>query len=153
MLANLSKCLCDELAKDGYTDMCFCGVQAGEQVLADYIQEGSCAMAWVRLAGAQGAQGEQGQLTPVNRYSSMSVIQIEVGHATAAVVPEGLETITEDQYAQMALDQATMMESAKRAIECCTWAKWDTIYLGQWQPYGPEGGIVGGSWLVQVEAS
>lgn len=149
LLVELATCLCAELESAGLPTPCYCGVLPGQVVPLDYCGECGerCGMAWVRLATI----GEELSLTgeQVRRTSRCAVplqATVEVGVARCAPSPDDLGN-PPSEAAQLAATQLQMadMAAALRAITCCSVADYA---LGTWTPAGPEGGCLGGSWLV-----
>jgi hypothetical protein len=145
VLEDLATCLCAQIITDGLPEPCFCGVMPGEAVAFDYA--GSCAdacgMAWVRLASAYPstaigiASGVPGNCSStIGLDVELGIVRcIEVGSADGAPP-------TPEQLNEAAILQQADLLAIWRAVACCRQSK-DWI-LGQYAPFGPEGGLVGG---------
>lgn len=145
-LQDLSVCLCAQLEIDGSSTLCFCGVTPGEQVAHEYMGDcDDCSMAWVRVSAIYPASGVgQINIAPGN-CQSLTGVDIEMGIARCNPVggPDGSPPTQEELLAaaeQQIKDAMTMW----RAIICCQGEEADWI-IGQYQPFGPDGGTVGGT--------
>lgn len=151
-LEQLAACLCAQIITDGSPGVCFCGLVPGEAVALDYLgdcPDGLCGMAWTRLITAYPATilGTP-SLEPGNCAIGLG-LDIELGIARCASMPATDGTPPSD--AQLLADtqqQVADMETMRRAVLCCNegidWIL--TNYTAQ----GPQGGLVGGSWVVST---
>jgi hypothetical protein len=149
-LEQLAACLCVQIEDDGLMDPCFCGVVPGTGMVYGYLGD-NCeqGVAWVRLEMAYPANAV-GQMAIVegNCESSLGA-DVEVGILRPMPVgdefgnlPSG-EIITGIAGLQIA-DAITM----RKAISCCSHA--EEWILGGYTPLGPEGGVVGGAWTINM---
>ena len=150
VLENLATCLCAQIEIDGLPPTCFCGTMPGAEVPLDYAGDCDdvCGMAWVRMIASYpstsvGAAAER----PGNCAMGIGV-DIEVGIVRCLDVGEGGEPPTPESMAEATRLQAADMMAMWRAVACCHGSKdW---MMGQYQPYGPEGALVGGMFQVAV---
>lgn len=123
---------------------CFCGLVPGDQLIHDY-QEG---MAWVRLSSVYPTVNFPQVDTRATNCTSGLGATLEVGVmqcAPGVTASKALPTEF-DLFEQTRLQMATM-RAMHQAIVCCGIE--DKI-LGQYQPSGPQGLQVGGTWTVDV---
>lgn len=134
---------------------CYGGVITGDDIDTTAIGE-SGAMWWVRLAnvvvqapGASGGENGTVQCTPV------FVVAATVGYATCYPINDNGESISTDQHAMLSSLVNAAMMALYRGIACCDWAKGNTglgdVTAVSWTPSGPDGGVMGGEWLVQFQ--
>ena len=150
-LTRLRDCLCATLDDWGLPEPCFCGVVAGAMVPQDYV--GSCTgkqgMAWVRLAS----------VAPMLVYSDTGAA-IPCGMPLTATVDVGVtrmaptlnsrgEPPTVEQQEAAALLTTNDMSAAHQAITCCFGSR--DVRVLTWAPLGPDGGVVGGVWSIEVD--
>lgn len=156
VLTDLAACLCAELTPEGEEGpgLCFCGVLPGNQAALEYTWECDdlCGMAWVRLALSYPANGigivdER----PSNCGAELGV-DIEVGIIRCLELPEDGEAPDGATMLASSIEQADDIEAIRRAIACCSPLAETGYILGPYQPYGPQGGIVGGWWTVYATA-
>lgn len=150
VLAALAACLCEQLRTDGLPEPCFCGVIPGMAAVADYM--GECdtrnGMAWVRLSSTYPA-ASIGIVDQTPGSCSAGVgYDIEVG--VLRRMPLDAEPADEAEVLAVADLQMDDMESARRAILCCTAFRKKDAILGTYTPIGPLGGTVGGSWTLHI---
>lgn len=144
VLEDLSICLCAQIEADNLPPTCFCGVMPGSEVPLDYAGDcdHACGMAWVRMGASYpsvsiGAPAE----TPGNCSAGIG-LEIEVGIIRCIDVGSGTTPPDREVLAAAAALQTADMMAIWRAVSCCQNSK-DFMIL-QYQPYGPEGGMVGG---------
>lgn len=152
-MSELATCLCAQIEADGSPQPCFCGVIPGQGAVADYAGNcnTACGMAWVRMVTMLPMQGVGKQNeTPGNCGSELGAV-IEVGifrcisvgdQRNPVPTPAELLAATEQQVA----DAYTM----QRAIVCCPAFSSKDMILGAYQPTGPSGGLVGGTFQVTL---
>lgn len=146
IMAALSECLCTELtAAELLPSGCFCGVLPGAQASWDY----STGMAWVRLVNAfPSASFPTQDQTLRGSCTSPLAAELEIGvlHCAPPISSTGIFP-TQDQQFEAARQQVATMAAVRRAILCCGVG---TLFLGDYTPLGPDGGLVGGAWQVWV---
>lgn len=152
LLTELATCLCAQLLDDNLPPVCFCGIVPGEQVSLDYAGEcdNACGQAWVRMTTAYPSTTiGQPSVLPGNCSSAIGV-DVELGVVRCVEVGEadGQPIAPEKLAAAAVLQQADMM-AMWRAVACCRESK-DWV-IGQYTPYGPEGGLVGGALQVVLQ--
>lgn len=150
LLAALLDSLTAEFRAAGlHEDLCSMTIQPGAIVPADY---GDCGgMAWVRLASSNPTVSfPTGDLTINNCAYSLAHV-VEVGAFRAGPLPEqvggGVVLPTDEEQFEAARMQFADMAAMRRAI---TKAPIDYKILGTYQPIGPQGGVLGGTWTVTV---
>jgi hypothetical protein len=147
-MVALSACVCEVLEERGLLpDDCFCGILPGSQVSYDYPN----GMAWVRLTNAFPSNNFPVQETTLRGSCTAPLAaELEIGmlHCAPMMSSTGIVPGVADQYEATRLQIATMA-ALRTAITCCT----DDflLILGEYNPIGPEGGLVGGSWQVWIE--
>lgn len=144
ILDDLSTCLCAQILTDGLPPTCFCGVVPGADVALDYAGDcdEACGMAWVRLATTYPSASVG---TPVEQPGNCAVgigLEVEMGVVRCIDVGEGTSPPDLATLRAAAALQTADMLAMWRAVACCRQSKdWA---IGQYTPYGPEGGVVGG---------
>lgn len=144
-LEALERCLCEEFADDA---LCFCGVQAGDQALIEYVSSKG-AMVWVRLDNSFASSNFPDPDAVLGCGTSLAHV-IEVG--AMQCFPIGKQAPAVEQYREGAQWLAEAAERMAQTIVCCLNDADLQYVLGQFQPYGPQGGVLGGMWQVTVEA-
>jgi hypothetical protein len=150
-LQALATCLCAQIAADELPEPCFCGVLPGEAVAGDYAGncQTKCGMAWVRLVNIYPAKAiGQPDITPGNCGAGLG-FEVEVGIVRCVPVGNaaGMPPTAAQMLAATELQIADSMAMFK-ALQCCAPDSRDMI-VGSYEPTGPEGGLVGGTLLVQ----
>lgn len=150
-MSAIAACLCAQIEDDGLPDVCLCSIQPGV-VAYDFADcsGGGDGMAWVSprlLYPSAQFPLITPTWTPCNN-SAIKAMQIEVGIVRNAPLTDGQPT-DHESWTAMAQQQMLDMSCIRKALTCCS--GYD-IVLQQWQPIGPAGGVIGGSWLCQVAA-
>lgn len=146
----LATCLCAQIITDGRPKVCFCGLQPGAAVAYDYVtacDDEGCGMAWVRLIQSAPTTGIGIISELVGNCGAELGFDIEVGmiRCCPVMVPGG-EPPEASEVLAVTQEQMADMLTMRTAIACCD-ALGDFI-LGSYTPFGPEGGAVGGAWIV-----
>lgn len=147
-MLDLRTCLCNELAKSAPDErLCSCAVLPGPPDLAT-VADGM-GVAWVRQIGS-GAAAQTNDIDTAPCGALWEAV-IEMGVIRCAPVPQGrADTISDEQWEEttelVLADQAAML----RAL-CCVKVHRASWSLGQYTPYGPEGGLVGGTWSFTLQ--
>ena len=144
VLSDLATCLCAQIITDGLPNVCSCGVMPGEQVALDQMGDcnDTCGQAWVRLASSYPSTSVGLASELPGNCSAAIGLDIELGIARCVEIgdanqPPSLADLTDAAYLQ-SRDMLAMW----RAVACCRQSKdWA---IGQYQPFGPQGGVVGG---------
>lgn len=147
LLLELSACLCAEV---GTTDLCFCGVVAGQGIPASFVGECNGA-AYVRLVTAfYSSSFPTPDATPT--CNSALAFTIAVGVLRPAVQMDDYGNIDSAAVEALSLQVLDDAASARRAIRCCLADKFDDIdhVMGEWTPIEDDG-VAGGEWTVTVE--
>lgn len=152
-LLELASCLCREITQSGLPEPCFCGVLPGSAIVGDLAgfgcDDGRNGMAWVRLVtSAPAGQGQQrGRCLPLLAFS------VEVGIMRNIVIPDNGDLPDAAQFLADTQLQLADMAAMLRAI-CCYKDSGDEgdheAMIGPYQPYGPMGGLLGGTMQVQL---
>lgn len=152
-VAGLAECLCAQIATEGMTEPCFCGVLAGDTVVNDYI--GSCTdtrngMAYVRLITGAPTTGIGVQDTTLNNCAADLGFDLEVGILRSVNLAPNRDGSPPTPAQQLAWAQTQMneMEAMRRAIMCC--AVLGDFILNEYTPVGPAGGVIGGFWTLSA---
>ena len=144
-VTNLATCLC-ATCEENATPLCFCGVVPGLEVALDY--HGNCAnvcgMAWVRVSAMYPASSVGAVNTQPGNCGSLVGVDVELGIMRCMPVGEADGSPpTPDQLRAAAELQISDALALWSAVRCCDP---DSDWLiGQYQPFGPSGGIVGGT--------
>lgn len=148
IMVQLSQCLCETLNERGLMPgNCFCGIFPGDSAPWDY----SDGMAYVRLVDTYPSTVfPTANTTPRVSCSAMLVATLEVGlfQCAPTLGADGSIPTEVDQFEAAQL-QLAGMRAMQQAIACCDI---DPIVLGTYTPQGPQGGLVGGYWNVNVGA-
>lgn len=152
-LAALAECLCAELAKAGSPDVCFCGILPGEVASSDYM--GGCGtkngMAWVRVKNLYPATSVGTPDITVGNCNKELGIDVEMGIMRVYSVGDSRgNPPTPAQSLEAAALQIMDAETMLRAISCCDAISGRDFVLSQYDPAGPEGGVVGGMWTISM---
>ena len=144
LLVSLAGCLCGKLAEFNI-QTCFCGVVFGDTVdVTPVAEDGS--MGWVRLANIAPIEDE----TTGQRCQVRLGATIQVGFGTC--YPIDADPLTVDEQLEVTRMQMSGMQASLQAILCCDWVdRGRQLQIGEYQPLGPEGGVVGGTWTLAIE--
>lgn len=151
LLTDLATCLCAQILSDDLPPVCFCGVVPGEQVALDYSGdcEDACGMAWVRLVMSYPSTviGVP-SVTPGNCGLGIGV-DVEMGIVRCISVGgvDGQPPSPAELAAAAVLQQADLM-AMWRAVSCCRNS--NDWMIGVYTPFGPEGGLVGGTLTLSI---
>lgn len=152
-VSALTTCLCAQLVAAGTPEVCFCGVLPGEVASADYM--GGCGrkngMAWVRVKSLYPSTSVGTADLTIGNCGKELGMDVEVGVMRLYSVgdsrgnpPTPKQSL--DAAALQILDAQTMLA----AINCCEEISSRDYVVGQYEPLGPEGGVVGGIWTVSL---
>lgn len=145
-IEELATCLCAQIVSDGNGEVCFCGVMPGAEIAFDYIgncgDDGPCGMAYVNLTDAQPANGVATPNTEVNNCGSLLGFSIEIG--ILRCVPIEKDGEPPDPAVLLAVSRIVNadIKTMQRAVACCSPKPY---ILGTYQPYGPTGAVIGGT--------
>jgi hypothetical protein len=150
VLDDLAVCLCAQIEIDGLPPTCFCGVMPGAEVALDYAGdcEVRCGMAWVRMIAAYPSTSVGAAAERPGNCSAGVGIDIEMGIVRCLDVGDGGQPPSPDAMAGSARLQSADMMAMWRAVVCCNGS--NDWMMGQYQPYGPEGALVGGMFQIAV---
>jgi hypothetical protein len=151
----IAACLCAEIADpdNGVPDVCYCGVMPGAAIAAQYAGDcaSKCGMAWVRLVTAYPSVTLGAASIQPARCTTGMGIDVEVGILRCMSVGDerGNMPTLQEQTDAAALQYADISVMWK-AILCCDAIPPMDAILGQYQPMGPEGGLVGGAFTLSM---
>lgn len=152
LLTTLAECLCAQIVADGSPEPCFCGVVPGDSVPAQYGGDCDykCGMAWVRLASMYPAAslGTPSEL-PGNCSASLG-FDVEVGIIRCTSLGTAEDLPSAGEMLGTAELQVRDAMTIWRAVSCCPAITSKDYRMSTYQPAGPLGGMVGGSYMVQL---
>lgn len=152
VLPALAGCLCEQIEADGNGSVCFCGVVPGSAMIADYggedCDEVGCGSGWVRLAAMYPSQTVGIADQSLGNCGIGIGVDIEVGLVRCFGMDE--QPPTEEEVLEATMLQMADAETVRKAIQCCGILRRPDYILGQYTPIGPQGGLLGGSWIVHV---
>lgn len=149
-LATLLEALTGKIRAAGKAeDYCSVTVQAGNMVNFDFGPESGCSgTAWVRLVSVTPSLevGKNGCAQWLNYVIEVGMIGPAPG--LDETLSEFSAPSDEDLFdaAMRQGDEMALMFEAIRSVDL-------EVSLGDWQPQGPEGGILGGAWTVTVPSA
>lgn len=148
IMVQMRDCLCETLTERGLMPgNCFCGIVPGQQATWDY-QSG---MAWVRLASTVPSAIFPAQSFALNNCGTTLAAELEVGVLQCTPGPDASgNPPDQDQQFEAARLQVASMAAVRDAILCCADSSDLDLILGGYDPQGPNGNLVGGTWTVSV---
>lgn len=156
-LSSLAECLCDTITAEGVPAVCFCGVVPGEAAASDYFGTGNCTkgvcgMAWVRLVNMYPSTSVGIADVTVGNCSKELGLDVEVGimRCYQSARDERGNPPTLAYVAEATAQQVLDAEVMYKAISCCDDISSHDLVVGTYQPLGPEGGVVGGFWMLSM---
>lgn len=137
-----------ELEKDDSIDTCSVAKQPGDSISID----SDCgATVWVRLVDSTPAIASAGDVTGKVCYWGLAH-QIELGVVRKSPMPDenlGQLTLPDDDEVSAAADaQYRDLGAMHRALKAI--APHLEMRPGGYSPFGPTGGVVGGTWAIEV---
>jgi hypothetical protein len=146
-LLALRDCLCEEIAKSGLPEVCYCDVMPGALAPFDFADDGQ---AWVRLVNAFPSLIFPNQSTDLRASCAAPLAYvIEVGIVRCAPRYDGAgHPPSQAEEFEATRIQMADMAAMRRAIQCCLNRK-DAV-LGIYTPIGPDEGGIGGTWQVTI---
>lgn len=154
-MAALATCLCAEIQNPdwGVPDVCFCGVVPGAAALGDYAGDcdTKCGIAWVRLVSAYPSNSVGAALLEPGNCAFGQGLDLEMG--VLRCISAGDEfgnPPTPEEYLAAAELQVADLLIMQRALFCCDAIPQRDVILSQYQPIGPEGGLVGGAYTMSM---
>lgn len=154
-LTALATCLCAAIEdpNSGVPKVCFCGIIPGNAIPVEYTGDcgDTCGAAWVRLVSAYPSNTVGVLHTQPTVCDAGMGIDVEVGILRCISVgdaqgnpPEPAELLA---AAELAMNDALLMW---KAVLCCDAYTGHDVILGQYQPFGPEGGLTGGAFTMSM---
>lgn len=162
IMADLKDCLVAELEDpdNGVDRPCVVAITPGETVTPEYQgeceesadpdQEFTCGLGWVRLVNAYPAAAVGQQDNSVGNCNTSIGFDLNIGITRCFDPGEPLEGPTTEELADVAFSGVADMLVMMRAMRCCGSLKAKDYIIHGYQPIGPIGGMVGGSWTVSV---
>lgn len=149
-LEKLALCLCAQIIADGSSSPCFCGVVPGNGIPPDLsgCDDDVCGAAYVKLLSSypSSAPGIVDQ-NPGNCGVAIG-IDVEVGVYRCFPIMADASLPSADTLLEVTRQQMADMESMRTALTCCDWLPSRDVVVGQYNPLGPDGDVVGGSFQV-----
>jgi hypothetical protein len=145
VLEAMATCLCAQIIADGSPEPCACGVFAGAQVPTDVgMCDDSDGLAYV-LLGTTYPSTVVGvaDLTPGNCDKGLG-FDLKVGIYRCFPLEHDGSSPPIDVILSATRQQLKDEQSIRRALNCCDWLDRNDFVIGQYTPYGPAGGVVGG---------
>lgn len=150
-LEDLAACLCAQIIEDGNGDLCFCGLMPGSEVAFEYLTStdcSACGMAYVQLDVAGPVRGIGIENVEVNNCSSLIGFSAEIGIIRCITSGDADGTPpSQEELSAAALIQYADIKTMIKAVQCCNPKPY---ILGQYQPYGPVGGAMGGTFPITM---
>lgn len=155
LLCDLAACVCAQLTPDGADgpDLCFCGVAPGAQFAHDYTWEcdQACGSAWVRVMTAYPTTGTGIPVDPTTGgCGTLLGVDIEVGVVRCLEAGPDGEPPSAEAMMNAARRQWSDMLAVRTAIRCCSALDPKDYILNSYQPIGPAGLLVGGTWTLSL---
>lgn len=155
LLSALAQCLCETLSEPAYGHVppCFCGVVPGTQAIQEMSQGCNAdrnGVAWVRLAATYPSVTVGVADTSLGNCSAGIGYDIEIGVVREHAEYFEAEVLDEADMLTVTTWQVDDMNAIRRAVACCSPLDPTDYILGQYQPIGPQGGMVGGAWMLHV---
>jgi hypothetical protein len=153
VMNDLVTCLCDGLKDAGLPDTCFCGVVPGEVAAQEYTGscDDACGMAWVRLTAAYPSNSPGIPFETTGNCVVPLGADIEMGVTRCMTIgAEDGSPPTQDELGEATALQIMDMLAMRSAVLCCPSLTAKDYILGPYTPFGPQGGLVGGTWQVSV---
>lgn len=150
ILIDLAACLQVQIETDKLPGTCVMTPVPGAGFAAEWTGdcETACGAAWVRLGQAYPSTSiGAADLTPGNCNKGTG-LDVELGVMRCMDVSE-IPSTTESLTDSVKLQTADMLAMLK-AIRCCSTLESQDFILGTYNPIGPLGGMVGGSWTIYV---
>lgn len=152
LMAGLLGAIAAELQKRELEPVGDMGIRPGEQTAFDYVGVGNddeCSQAWVRLVSGAPTNSFPDQNGTVVQWNKMA-FNLEVGLMRCVPTGEPNNPPSLEEYYAAADDQLADMAAMRTAICNYLHRVPRDFVLGIYTPYGPMGGVAGGSWQVQV---
>jgi hypothetical protein len=151
-MAVLLDCL--RAAMRDLPDPCSLTIQPGQLPAFDFSCEDGCdgngnGKAWVRLITEYPSTRFPQPLTTATPCSAWEMAySVEIGIVRCVAI-DGTDVITDEQNMEDSLLQSADAHAMYRAVLCCFTGD-EEVVMGSYVPYGPQGGVLGGSWTMQV---
>ena len=147
LMVQMQQCLCETLTERGLMPGdCFCGILPGDSAIWDF-QSGA---AYVRLVDVYPSTTFPAANTnPGTSCAAMLVATLEVGLTQCIPINADGSPLTQVQQMEVSRHQMAGMRAVQQAIACCDIP---LVVLGTYTPVGPQGGLVGGFWQINVGA-
>jgi hypothetical protein len=152
LLIELAGCLEAELEESGLHPVSYLALMPGFEVAFDAGNDEDCGQGWVKLLNAYPAGDSFPEPDSVGTCISLLGFEVEVGIVRCLPVADdsGNPPSVEDNLLATR-NQLADMAAMHRAIRCCLGTGDRNYVLGTYNPYGPLGGIVGGTWTFRIQ--
>lgn len=134
-------------------DLCSKTLMSGSDLILDYGLESCGGMLFVRLLSVNTTATFPESDVTTNNCAYTLAYQCEIGLLRPAVMPEqAMKRIilpTDEQHFDQSMRQYADMEKMLGALQAIG-TEYDEFIIGQYSPYGPEGGIIGGIWSFTI---
>lgn len=161
-MADLATCLCAAIADpaNALPPVCFCGIIAGDAPYdvagggnCDEDDEDSgCGQAWVRLVTGYPSSSVGIADTEPGNCSKGFGYDIEIGIMRCFPTPDEGEPVDDVEMLAASQLQIADMLVMQQALLCCSSIDNENTVMGQYQPIGPEGTLLGGIWTISILA-
>lgn len=155
-MAAIAECLCAQIKENDLPGLCFCGILGGDGPydmtgVGDDCEEGGCGQAWVRfVTGYPSTEVGVALQTPNNCKSNGFGYDLEVGITRCVTIPDDGEAMDHAEMLAASQLQIADMLTMQQALLCCNALNSEDFVLGAYIPIGPEGGILGGRWILSI---
>jgi len=151
ILEQMASCLCGQIIEDGSPEPCMCGVFAGAGVPLDV---GTChkkdGLAYVLLTTSYpSVEVGVADLTPGNCDKGLG-FDLQVGIYRCFPLERDGSSPPPDVMLAASRQQLKDEQTIRRALNCCDWLPSRDFVIGQYAPYGPSGGVVGGAYPISA---
>lgn len=151
-MVNLGASIEQELEARGLPGLCDTLLGAGAEMAFDQCSTECDGMAWVRLANAFSSQDFPIADMAASRSVILMAETFEIGLVRGIELPDRPQDGMDPDVLRAAARQQLADMSALLAVMCGYFrSKGIPFMVGQYQPYGPAGGCVGGSWTVTAQ--
>lgn len=144
-LEALRDALRDQFRARDWALPCVLELMPGAQVAINYALECDDGMAWVRMVGI-GPPEDAGAPT----CTTVLTMTVEMGIVRGATWGDNGEPPPAEDQRSMTLQQVADMAAMLQSLETVTLPEDEGFASPTYEPYGPEGNAVGGTWTFTV---
>lgn len=150
LLVKMLGCLEAEFTRSGLSSSHFTLVHGAEYAL-DMLGEGECeARVWVHLITAFPSAAFPSVDETTSMVASPLAYEVQVGVARCAPTVDRRYTPSVEEYLDAARMQMADMAAMRRAICACLVEAEREFVLATYEPQGPLGGLVWGTWTLTI---